>query len=437
MRVSIFGIGYVGCVTAACLANRKHCVFAVDADPEKLKRIRRGVSTVLEPGLQEFVAEAVRRKRLQVTTDPKVAVANSDVSMICVGTPLRENGSIDLTHLETVCREIGTALRTKKSRHLVVVRSTSTPGTAEELVIPTLERFSQRRTGEAFGVCVNPEFLREGTSVQDFHHPPFTLIGEHSPEDGEQLGRFYRFLKAPVIRTSLRVAEAVKMVSNSFHGLKIGFANEIGNICQTLGIDSHEVMDIFCRDRVLNISPSYLKPGFAFGGSCLPKDLQALLYEAKRHDVEAPILRSILPSNQLQVHKALDMILATGRKRIGIVGLSFKEGTDDLRLSPMVQLVELLIGKGYQLKIYDPNVHLARIFGSNRSYIQKEIPHISSLLLSSFASLCRFAEVIVLGQRNAAWAKHVADIRRDQIIIDLVRIKERNGLNGSYRGICW
>ncbi len=437
MRVSVFGIGYVGCVTSACLAAKNHKVIAVDTDAEKARRLARGVSTVLEPHLQEIIASIVRKGCLQSTTESQRAVSNSDISLICVGTPLRDNGSLDLTHIEEVCREIGIALRLKNHRHLVVVRSTTTPGTTEELVIPTLERFSQRKVGEDFGVCVNPEFMREGTSVEDFHHPPFTLIGEHSREDGEWLRRVYRFLKAPVIRTSLKVAEAIKLASNSFHGLKIGFANEIGNICQAFGIDSHEVMDIVCRDRILNISPRYLKPGFAFGGSCLPKDLQALLYEAKRRDVETPLLRSILPSNQLQVLKALNMIKATGRMRIGIVGLSFKEGTDDLRHSPMVQLVELLIGRGYQVRIYDPVVRLAQIFGSNRRYIRQEIPHISSLMTSSFASLCRSSEVIVFGQNDSTWQKHARHIRRDQVVIDLVRVSQRNVLNGSYRGISW
>src|SRR6266849_5708503 len=411
MRVSVFGLGYVGCVTAACLARKKHHVIGVDRDAEKVQRIQRGLSTVLEPGLQELVAQAARQGRLRATTDPAEAVAASDISMICVGTPARPNGSIELAHIEDVCQEIGMALQRRRGRHLVVVRSTTIPGTAERLVIPALERSSERKVGPEIGLCINPEFMREGSSIRDFHGPPYTVIGEHSPADGDLLRRVYWFLQAPVIRTSLRVAEAVKLVSNSFHGLKIGFANEIGNFCQALGIDSHEVMKIMCQDRQLNISPRYLLPGFAFGGSCLPKDLQMLLYEAQRNDVETPILRSILPSNQMQIFKALEMIKATGRARVGVMGLAFKEGSDDLRQSPLVQLVELLIGKGYKVKVFDPNVQLARIRGSNRQYIEREIPHISSLITRSLEALFRFAEVIVVGQSHPNWEKQAARLR--------------------------
>lgn len=437
MKVSVFGIGYVGCVSAACLAERRHHVLGVDSNVHKVKQLQRGTSPVLEPGLQEMVARSVQQGFLRATVDPEQAVMESDVSLICVGTPSRDNGRVDLTYVDTVCRQIASALRRKRSRHLIVLRSTVTPGTTEEMLIPTMEQISGKVVGRDLGICVNPEFMREGCSVKDFFHPPFTIIGEHSSEDGDCLRRLYRFLHAPVIRTQLKIAETVKLVSNSFHALKVGFANEVGNFCQSVGVDGYEVMNIFCQDRLLNISPSYLKPGFAFGGSCLPKDLQSLLYEAKRRDVETPLLRSILPSNHMQIQKALAMVKATGRTRVGIVGLSFKEGTDDLRQSPMVQLTELLIGKGYKVQIFDPQVRLARIFGSNRNYIQQEVPHIASLMTSSLGGLLRSAEVIILAQNNPAWRENLEKLRADQIVIDLVRVNDRARLNGSYRGICW
>ena len=436
MRVSVFGLGYVGCVTAACLANQGHTVIGVDADPKKVRRLQSGLATVIEPALQERVAAAVGNGALQATTNFAHAVTNTDISLICVGTPSGDNGAVDLRHLETVSHQIGTSLQLKSTRHVVVVRSTAPPGTVENLVIPTIEKSSQRLIGDAFGVCMNPEFMREGSSVADFHAPAFTLIGEYAPRDGDQVAALYSFLTAPLVRTSLKVAESVKLVSNAFHALKVGFANEIGNFCQAFGIDSHEVMDVICRDRILNISPKYLKPGFAFGGSCLPKDLQALLYEAKRRDVDMPIVASILPSNRRQILKALEMIAATGSKRVGIVGLSFKEGTDDLRHSPMVELVEQLIGKGYDLKIYDPVIRLGSLIGANRRYIRHGIPHISSLMTASLPALCRHASVIVLGQALPTGTARLP-LRRDHILLDLVRAERPPAFAGSYVGISW
>jgi GDP-mannose 6-dehydrogenase len=437
MKISIFGLGYVGCVTAACLASNRHEVIGVDSDRRKVKQIQAARSTVLEPLLPDLVKSTVAAGRLRATTSFAEAVAGSDMSLICAGTPSSDNGCIDLRHLETVCQQIGSSLHAKTTRHLVVLRSTVTPGTTESVVIPVLEKASHRSVGDAFGLCVNPEFMREGSSVQDFHNPPFTIIGEYSTEDGDRLVDLYSFLQGPFLRTNLRAAESVKLVSNAFHALKIGFSNEIGNFCHILGIDSHEVMDIFCRDRVLNISPKYLKPGFAFGGSCLPKDLSALLYEAERHDVELPIIRSILPSNRLQITRALDMIASLGRNRVGLVGLSFKEGTDDLRQSPMVQLAELLIGKGYDLKIYDPLVRLSTIVGSNRRYIRGELPHIAAVMTTSFGALCRHAAILVLGQDATRWRHCEEHFRSDHIIVDLVRVKRPGVLKGSYRGLCW
>ena len=437
MRVSVFGLGYVGCVTAACLAANGHSVIGVDPDTRKIRRVKAGKGTVLEPGLDELVSAGARNGRLTTTTDFTQAVLKTDVSLICVGTPSGDTGALDLGHVENVARQIGTALQGKSSRHLVVIRSTAVPGTAQELVIPAIEKASHRMVGADFGVCVNPEFMREGTSVADFHTPPFTVVGEHAPGDADAVARMYGFVKAPFIRTSLRVAESVKLICNTFHALKIGFANEVGNLCQALDVDGHEVMDILCRDRVLNISPKYLRPGFAFGGSCLPKDLSAVVYEGRRHDLELPILGGILPSNRRQVVKALDMIVGLGKKKIGVIGLSFKEGTDDLRESPMVQLVEMLIGKGYQLKIYDPIVRLSSIAGANRRYIKKEIPHIASLMTSSLAGLLRDADLVVLGQDSAEWRDQAHRVRPDQVVVDLVRTRARKQIRGVYHGLCW
>jgi GDP-mannose 6-dehydrogenase len=437
MRVSVFGLGYVGCVTAACLAANGHRVVGVDPDTRKIRRVKAGKGTVLEPGLDALVAAGVRNGRLTATTDFTQAVLKTDVSLICVGTPSGDTGALDLAHVEHVARQIGTALQGKSSRHVVVVRSTAVPGTAQELVIPAIEKASHRMVGADFGVCVNPEFMREGTSVADFHEPPFTVVGEHAPGDGDAVAGMYGFVKAPFIRTSLRVAESVKLICNTFHALKIGFANEVGNLCQALEVDGHEVMDILCRDRVLNISPKYLRPGFAFGGSCLPKDLSAVVNEGRRHDVELPILGGILPSNRRQVVRALDLIVGCGKKKIGVIGLSFKEGTDDLRESPMVQLVEMLIGKGYQLKIYDPIVRLSSIAGANRRYIKKEIPHIASLMTSSLPGLLRDAELVVVGQDSAAWRDQAHRVRPDQVVVDLVRTRARKQIKAVYRGLCW
>jgi GDP-mannose 6-dehydrogenase len=437
MRVSVFGLGYVGCISAACLADNKHRVTGVDSDREKVLRINRGISTILEPEIPEIVTRVVQKKYLTATTDANEAVQNSDVSLICVGTPVGENGSIDLSHLEAVCREIGSALRRKRGRHLVAVRSTATPGTCEKVTIPTLEKYSQRKLGRDFGICVNPEFMREGSSVKDFYNPPFTIVGGNDLEASAGMKELYWFIKSPFLQTTIGVAETVKIVCNAFHGLKVGFANEIGNFCQAFGVDSHEVMNIVCQDKQLNISSKYLMPGFAFGGSCLPKDLSALLYEAKQRDLETPILRSILPSNQLQICKAMNMIRATGHKKVGLLGLAFKEGSDDLRQSPMVQLAEMLIGKGYEVRIYDPFVRLSKIRGSNRRYIQREIPHLSTLMTSSLASVFRFADVVLLGQNNPEWRAFADSLRPEQVIIDLIRVDKTENLNGAYRGICW
>ncbi|CDM66241.1 nucleotide sugar dehydrogenase [Pyrinomonas methylaliphatogenes] len=437
MRLSVFGLGYVGCVSAACFAKEGHEVVGVDVNPTKVEIINDGRSPIVEPGMDELIAEVVAAGRLRATTAAKEAIESSDVSLVCVGTPSAPNGSLNLTYVKRVCEEIGAAIEGKSRPHTVVIRSTMLPGTIEGVVVPTLEIYSGKKVGRDIGICINPEFLREGSSLADFYSPPFTLIGADDEETARMVSRLYARIEAPLFVTSIKSAEMVKYACNCFHALKVSFANEIGNICKALGIDSHEVMEIFCRDTKLNLSPYYLKPGFAFGGSCLPKDLRAIMYKAKELDVEAPVLSAILPSNRLQVERAVEMVLRTGKKRIGVLGMSFKAGTDDLRESPMVALIETLIGKGLQLAIYDKDVSLARLFGANKEYIEREIPHISKLMRNDLKEVIDEAEVIVVGNRSPEF-REIEKMRRDgQKIIDLVRLFEEKKSGDWYEGICW
>ncbi len=436
MRLSIFGIGYVGCVSAACFAQEGHSVIGVDVNANKVEMLNRGDSPIVEAGLGELLKQVVNSKRLSATTDSVQAVLNSDVSLICVGTPSNANGSLDLRYVTRVCEEIGSALKEKGESHVVIIRSTMLPGTIESVVLPTLEEYSQKRAGKDFGVCINPEFLREGTSLKDFYAPPFTLIGADDESTAKIVSELYRGIDAPVFQTSVKTAEMVKYVCNCFHALKVSFANEIGNICKALQIDSHEVMEVFCQDTKLNLSSYYLKPGFAFGGSCLPKDLRAINYKAKTVDVETPVLSSILPSNKQQVERAIDMVLATGKRKIGVFGFSFKAGTDDLRESPMVTLIEALIGKGLQLLIYDRDVSLARLVGANKEYIERQIPHIAQLMSTEFDDVLEFADVVVIGNKSEEFRGVEQKRRPEQVIIDLVRLFDRTSDDG-YQGICW
>ena len=438
MRISIFGLGYVGSTSAACLAALGHEVIGVDVNSTKVDMINVGHSPVIEANLETLISQMVSAGRLQATTNTSEAIITSQASLVCVGTPSNHNGGLDLTFVKRVCQDIGAALAAKGDYHVVVLRSTVLPGTTEEQAIPTLERASGRQAGRDFGVCFNPEFLREGSSVRDFHCPPFTLIGAHTEQAGQIAAAIYQKIDAPLIITSIKVAEMVKYVSNAFHALKVTFANEIGNICKQQNIDSHQVMNIFCRDKKLNISSAYLKPGFAFGGSCLPKDLRALLYHSRHLDLELPVLENILRSNQNQIKVALRMIQDTGKKRVGILGLSFKAGTDDLRESPLVELIERLIGKGYQVRVYDQNVSLARLHGANRAYIEREIPHIANLMTGSVDEILQEADVIVIGNKAPEFAKVLTSLRADQTVIDLVRISDGSPhTNGTYKGICW
>ncbi len=438
MRVSVFGLGYVGSVSAASFAADGHTVVGVDVNPDKAASLNEGRSPIVEKGLDELIHSAVANGSLRATTSTDEAVQTTDLSLLCVGTPSRKNGSLDLSYLERVCEQIGTALKSKPDYHVVVVRSTVLPGTTHQVVIPTLERTSGKKYGTGFGVTVNPEFLREGTAIQDFRHPPLTLVGHNYKSDAAPTEALYAKVQAPLVNTSIRTAEMMKYASNTWHALKVCFANEIGNLCKRLEIDSHEVMDIFCRDEKLNLSAYYMKPGFAFGGSCLPKDVRALQYRAKEVDLELPVIQSILGSNHLQIQHALDQVMESGKKRIGLLGFSFKAGTDDLRESPIVILAEALLGKGYELRIYDRNVSIARLVGANKEYINKQIPHLSSLLCETIDEVVDNSDVIVVGSTAPEFSEALKNTRQDQTIVDLVRVKtDRAEIPAKYEGICW
>jgi GDP-mannose 6-dehydrogenase len=437
LKISIFGLGYVGTVSAGCLAQDGHEVIGVDPVRTKVDLINAGQCPIIEADIGEIIAATVKSGRLRATDDQEEAIRQTELSFVCVGTPSQANGNLDLTYIRRVCELIGKSLNNKVARHTVVIRSTILPGTMHQIVIPTLEESSGKKAGVDFGVCNNPEFLREGSAVKDFNCPPKTVIGELDRASGDILAALYAKLNAPFIRTDIETAEMVKYVDNSWHALKIGFANEIGNLCKSFSIDAHEVMKIFCQDKKLNISPAYLMPGFAFGGSCLPKDLRALGYKAKMHDLELPIMNAILPSNELQVAKGVQLITEKGHKRIGVLGFSFKAGTDDLRESPMIEVIERLIGKGYDLRIYDKNVNLASLVGANRDFILNHIPHISRLMVNRVDAVLEHAQTIVIGNNDPEFKGILNHLREDQRLVDFVRIASHRSENGKYDGICW
>lgn len=437
MKISIFGLGYVGTVSAGCLARDGHEVIGVDPVRTKVELVNAGRSPVIEADIGEIIAAAVKAGRLRATQDQDQAIRETELSFVCVGTPSEVNGNLDVTYVRRVCELIGQALKNKSTRHTIVIRSTILPGTMHGIVIPMLEEYSGKKAGLDFGVCNNPEFLREGSAVADFNFPPKIVIGELDSASGDLLATLYADLDAPLIRTDLRTAEIVKYIDNSWHALKVGFANEIGNLCKSLSIDSHKAIEIFCQDKKLNISPAYLLPGFAFGGSCLPKDIRALAYKAKLHDLELPILSSILPSNQLQVMRGLQLIMAKGHNRIGILGFSFKAGTDDLRESPMIEIIERLLGKGYDLRIYDKNVHVASLVGANRDFILNRIPHISKLMVENIDAVLNHAQTIVIGNNDPDFRNVPEQLHADQCLVDFVRIASLGSKNGRYDGICW
>ncbi len=438
LAISVFGMGYVGTVTAACLASKGFRVVGVDLNPAKVEALNSGRSPIVEPGVSDLIAKAVADGLLSATSRPEQAVLATDVSFLCVGTPSLRNGKLDLGHVQRVCEEIGRALTHKETFHLVVLRSTALPGTAESLVVPALEKASEKKCGTTFGVCVNPEFMREATAVADFLDPAITVIGAADPEHSRILREIYSWAPGRVFETSFRSAEMVKYSCNAWHAVKVAFANEMGTLAKALDVDAAAVTEIFLADTRLNVSPSYLRPGFAFGGSCLPKDLRAINYRAKEADLRLPVLAAVLPSNDEHLDRAAEIILRTGKKRICMLGLSFKAATDDLRESPHVQLVKLLLGEGRQVRVWDDQVSLGRLIGSNRQYIEETIPHIGSLLSTTLQEAIADAEVVVIGTRVPAEdLRH--HLRPDHIVIDLVNLDRAARPAGAkqYEGICW
>jgi GDP-mannose 6-dehydrogenase len=438
MRISIFGLGYVGTVSVACLARDGHHVIGVDIDPGKVAMLREGRSPVIEVGIRELVAEVVASGRVEVTDDVAAAVHGSELSFVCVGTPARSNGSQDLRALERLGGELGRALGRKRAHHVIVVRSTVLPGTVEGMFAPLVEKHAGRRCGEGFDICFQPEFLREGSSIRDYDTPPFSVIGARSEGGVQQLRQLFGKLACPFVVCDIRAAEMLKYACNTFHALKIAFANEVGRICQALEIDAHTVMDLVCLDTQLNISTAYLRPGFAFGGSCLPKDLRALLHAAARCDVDLPVLSGVRESNETHLRHGIHTVLATGATSVGMLGLSFKAGTDDLRESPLLAMAEHFVGKGLKVRIYDPEVHVSRLVGANRRYIEQTVPHIASLMCPELGPVIDDSEVLVVGLRTPAVVTElVARCREDQVIVDLVRLPGHEHLRAQYRGVCW
>lgn len=437
MKISVFGTGYVGTVSAGCLAFEGHDLIGVDPIRAKVELINAGQSPIVEEQIGEILAAVVKSGRLRATDNAEEAILETELSFVCVGTPSQLNGNLDLTYIRRVCEVIGKTLEKKRARHTVVIRSTILPGTMNSTVIPVLEQFSGKKAGADFGICNNPEFLREGSAVRDFRSPPKTVIGEFDPSSGEILAKLYAHLDAPLVRTDIETAEMVKYIDNCWHALKIGFANEIGTVCKSFSIDAHEVMNIFFQDKKLNISTAYLTPGFAFGGSCLPKDLRALAYKAKTLDLTLPILNSILPSNELQVSRGMDMVVRRGNRRVGVLGFSFKAGTDDLRESPMIEVIERLIGKGYDLRVFDKNVNLACLMGANRDFILNRIPHISKLMVGGIDAVLDHAQTVVIGNKDPDFQAVPGRLKEGQCVVDFARINNGHNSNGNYDGICW
>jgi GDP-mannose 6-dehydrogenase len=436
VKVAVFGLGYVGTVCGACFAAMGHRVIGVDVNPVKVDMINEGKSPIVEPGLDDLLGDAARTGAFRATSDPAEAVRSSDISLVCVGTPSGDNGALNLDFVYGVCGEIADVLAGAGPFYTVVIRSTVLPGTVERCAGIIAER-SGRTRGEGFAVASNPEFLREGSAIRDFCDPPFTVIGTEEQAAADMLAALYDGVPGEVLTVQPREAEMLKYVCNSFHALKVAFANEVGTLCKALGADSHRVMELFCRDKRLNISPAYFRPGFAFGGSCLPKDLAALNHRARAMEMPVPLLASIAESNRLHIEAGVKMVLGTGKRRVGVLGLSFKPATDDLRESPMVEVVERLLGKGVDVRVYDRNVSLARLIGANRSFIERQIPHIAQLFVENLDDLLADAECIVVGNADPEYAGVVARARADQVVVDFVRIQQGLASGENYKGICW
>lgn len=435
MNISIFGLGYVGCVGAACCAKLGHKVIGVDISENKVNLINSGRPTIVEDDIEQLVKEAFDNKMLEATTNVNYAVQNSDISFIAVGTPSSKQGHLNLNYIYTVAKQIGEVLKEKDSFHIVSIRSTVLPGTNEE-VGKIIESASGKVREKDFTVVSNPEFLREGTAVKDYFNPPLTLVGSDNEYAIEKMRELYIDLPAEFIATDIKVAEMMKYVNNTFHALKIVFGNEVGNICKALDIDSHKVMEIFCKDKQLNISPYYFKPGFAYGGSCLPKDSKALKTLAKDLYVDVPVLNSIDKSNELQKQIAVEMIMSKSKRKIGILGLSFKAGTDDLRCSPIIDVIEKLLGKGYEIKIYDKNVKMSELTGINKDFIEAKIPHLQEFITDDLNFVIENSDVVVITNKEQEFTKILGDYS-NKIILDLVRVWQEVDYNGYYEGIAW
>jgi GDP-mannose 6-dehydrogenase len=437
-KISVFGLGYVGAVSLACLARDGHEMTGVDIDPNKLELVRGGQAPIVETGIQELMRAVVHGGSVKVTDSVRDAILSTDLSFVCVGTPASANGNQDLSAIIRIAEQIGAVLPEKASRHVIIVRSTVKPGTVEEVIQPAVERASGLKAGRDFSLCFQPEFLREGTSISDYDHPPMTVVGTHDEYAGELLRSVFGHLPCEFVQTSVRTAEMLKYACNAFHAVKVTFANEIGRISQAIGVDPHEVMKLLCMDRQLNVSPAYLRPGFAFGGSCLPKDLKALLYTAKTKDIELPMLANVIASNAAHIEHAIDAVLSSGKRSVGMIGLSFKSGTDDLRESPFVIMAERFIGKGLQLCIYDPEVNVARLIGANRRYIEESIPHIASLMTSEIETLIRNADVLVVAMKSPEVLTALeAHTRPDQLLLDIALLPDHEALRAQYHGMCW
>ena len=433
----MFGLGYVGTVTSVCLAKHGHTVVGVDINEDKVDSINKGISPIFEPGVDGLLKESLKNKRFSAVRDVRGALNATDVTLVCVGTPSNSDGSLNLKYVTRVAEELGRGLQEKSSYHGIVIRSTVLPGSVDN-VASLIQSLSGKTVGRDFGIASNPEFLREGTSLYDFENPPYTVIGTADQRMVDLLSELYSGIKAPLYTLRIREAELLKYTCNAFHAVKVTFANEVGSISKKLDIDSHVVMKVFCADTKLNVSDAYLRPGFAFGGSCLPKDVRAITHEARMLDVATPLLDSLLPSNDLQIQRAVDWVIQQRKKRVGILGISFKQDTDDMRESPVVRLVEILLRKGYSISIYDSNVNLARIVGSNRSYIEQEIPHISKLMKESVTEVINGAEAIIFANKGVEFKKALSLIPDGTAVLDLVRILDgsRPSLAG-YDGIAW
>lgn len=436
MKISIFGLGYVGSVTAACLADLGHSVVGVDVNPTKVDAINRGETPVLEAHVPEMMSAAKAAGRLRATLDLRDAVLHTDLSLLCVGTPSAANGDINISHILKVATDIGTVLQDKSTFHTITIRSTVFPGTAE-LVADAVRSASGKQPDVDFAITANPEFLREGQGVEDFQNPPLILVGGSCQQAIDAVASLYAGIEAPLFVEETSVAELTKYANNSFHATKITFANELGNLAKAMDIDSHRVMALLCADTKLNISPKYLKPGFAFGGSCLPKDVRALNFRAKSLDVSVPLFESLLESNRLQIRRVIDLLVADEARQLGFLGLAFKSGTDDLRESPIVEVIERMIGKGFTCRIYDPEVATGKLIGTNREYIQREIPHLDELLVGSMDEIVAHADTIVVSSSTPEFREVLTRRRPNQRIVDLARIVESPLDDEWYEGICW